>query len=326
MRVPWRLAVGIAHETIRTDELARPGYRANGEDRCYHCKSELYDALSALAQERGYAAVLSGANADDVGDWRPGLVAASEHDVIHPLLEAGVTKAQVRELARELGVPSAEKVASPCLASRVPHGTPVDPEVLRQVDAAEQAVRALGYAVLRVRHHGDLGKLELAADELDRALQPEQRRAIAERDPLGRLRADGDRPRALPLGQPHRGVPRPRAARDRGQIAASAAAAARGSAAVVIARTTAGRGRRPRRPRPVPGIDAADREPRERDARRRDGRARARRPGGRAWSASRGPGRRRGSRRPRPSRSAVAVRRQPDQELVAARAGARRPG
>ena len=173
-------AIGIAHETITTDELARPGYRANGEDRCYHCKSELYDALAALASERGYAHVLSGANADDVGDWRPGLLAAREHDVIHPLLEAGVTKAQVRELARELGVPSAEKVASPCLASRVPHGTPVDPEVLRQIDDAEQAVRALGYRVLRVRHHGELGKLELAADELERALEPEQRRAIAE--------------------------------------------------------------------------------------------------------------------------------------------------
>ena len=172
-------AIGIAHETITTDELARPGYRANAEDRCYHCKSELYDALSGLARERGYAAVLSGANADDVGDWRPGLVAAREHGVIHPLLEAGVGKVRVRELARELGVPSADKVASPCLASRVPHGTPVDPEVLRRIDLAEQAVRALGYTVLRVRHHGDLGKLELAADELDRALQPDQRRAIA---------------------------------------------------------------------------------------------------------------------------------------------------
>ena len=173
-------SIGIAHETITTDELARPGYRANGEDRCYHCKSELYDALSALASERGYPHVLSGANADDVGDWRPGLEAAREHDVIHPLLEAGLTKTQVRELARELGVPSAEKVASPCLASRVPHGTPVEPAVLRQIDAAEQAVRALGYRVLRVRHHGDLGKLELAADELERALEPEQRQAIAE--------------------------------------------------------------------------------------------------------------------------------------------------
>jgi uncharacterized protein len=173
-------SIGIAHETISTDELARPGYRANGADRCYHCKSELYDALAALASERGYPHVLSGANADDIGDWRPGLLAAREHDVIHPLLEAGLTKAQVRELARELGVPSAEKVASPCLASRVPHGTPVEPAVLRQIDAAEQAVRALGYRVLRVRHHGDLGKLELSADELERALEPEQRRAIAD--------------------------------------------------------------------------------------------------------------------------------------------------
>jgi uncharacterized protein len=173
-------SIGIAHETISTDELARPGYRANGADRCYHCKSELYDALAALASERGYPHVLSGANADDIGDWRPGLLAAREHDVIHPLLEAGLTKAQVRELARELGVPSAEKVASPCLASRVPHGTPVEPAVLRQIDAAEQAVRALGYRVLRVRHHGDLGKLELAADELDGALASPQREAIAQ--------------------------------------------------------------------------------------------------------------------------------------------------
>lgn len=173
-------AIGIAHEVIDTDELSRPGYRANGADRCYHCKSELYDALAGLATARGFAHVLSGANADDIGDWRPGLVAASEHDVIHPLLEAGVTKAQVRELALELGVPSAEKVASPCLASRVPHGTPVDPAVLGQIDAAEQAVRALGYRVLRVRHHGDLGKLELAADELEGALEPAQRAAIAQ--------------------------------------------------------------------------------------------------------------------------------------------------
>jgi len=173
-------AVGIAHETITTDELARAGYRANDRDRCYHCKSELYDALAAVAEGRGYAAVLSGANADDTGDWRPGLVAAQEHGVVHPLLEAGATKADVRALARALGVPSADKVASPCLASRIPYGTPVDPDTLRRIDAAEQAVRALGYRVLRVRHHGDLGKLELAADELDRALQPDQRDAVAD--------------------------------------------------------------------------------------------------------------------------------------------------
>jgi uncharacterized protein len=163
-------AIGIAHEEITTAELARAGYRANGRDRCYHCKSELYEQLSALAADRSYAAVLSGANADDVGDWRPGLRAAQEHAVRHPLLEAGVGKAEVRALARALGVPSAEKPASPCLASRVPYGTTVDPAALAQIDRAEIAVKRLGYRVLRVRHHGDVGRVELGADELPQAL------------------------------------------------------------------------------------------------------------------------------------------------------------
>jgi pyridinium-3,5-biscarboxylic acid mononucleotide sulfurtransferase len=163
-------AVGIAHRTIATAELAREGYRRNDEQRCYHCKTELYDQLLALAQGEGYAAVLSGANADDVGDWRPGLRAATEHGVRHPLLEAGIGKEEVRALARELGVPSAEKPASPCLASRLPYGTRVTPSVLAQVDRAEQALRALGFRVLRVRHFGELGRVELAADELERAL------------------------------------------------------------------------------------------------------------------------------------------------------------
>lgn len=159
-------AIGIAHETITTAELAREGYRANGRDRCYHCKSELYDALDAIAHARGYRAVLSGANADDLGDWRPGLQAASEHGVVHPLID--VPKARVRELAAELGVPSASKPASPCLASRIPYGTEVTPETLRRIDRAEQAVKDLGFAELRVRHFGALGRLELPADALDR--------------------------------------------------------------------------------------------------------------------------------------------------------------
>jgi len=163
-------AIGIAHEVITTDELSRPGYRANGTDRCYHCKSELYDALAALAAERGYAALASGANADDEGDWRPGLVAAAEHGVVHPLLEARLGKDEVRALARELAVPSAEKPASPCLASRLPYGTPVDRATLAQVDRAEQGLKRLGYRVLRVRHLGELGRVEVAADELGRAL------------------------------------------------------------------------------------------------------------------------------------------------------------
>jgi pyridinium-3,5-biscarboxylic acid mononucleotide sulfurtransferase len=163
-------AVGIAHRTITTAELAREGYRQNDEYRCYHCKTELYERLVSLAEREGYAAVLSGANADDVGDWRPGLRAAAEHEVRHPLLEAGVGKEEVRALARELGVPSAEKPASPCLASRLPYGTRVTPAALAQVDRAEQALRALGFRVLRVRHYGELGRVELAGDELGRAL------------------------------------------------------------------------------------------------------------------------------------------------------------
>ena len=170
-------AIGIRHETITTAELEREGYRANGRDRCYHCKTELYDQLSALANERGYAALLSGANADDLGDWRPGLTAAAEHGVVHPLLEAGVGKEGVRRLARVLGVPSAEKPASPCLASRIPYGTSVDPAVLARIDRAELAVKALGHRVLRVRHLGTLGRVELADDELEQ-VTPERRAAI----------------------------------------------------------------------------------------------------------------------------------------------------
>ena len=174
-------AVGIAHETITTDELARAAYRANGPDCCYHCKTELYDALAAIARERGYGAVLSGANADDLGDWRPGLKAAAEHGVVHPLVE--LRKRRVRELADALGVPSARKPASPCLASRIPYGTAVTPAALDRIDRAEGAVKALGFDELRVRHLGAVGRLELPAAALERvraddALQAALRRAV----------------------------------------------------------------------------------------------------------------------------------------------------
>lgn len=165
-------AVGIRHELITTAELEREGYRRNDRERCYHCKSELYDGLSAFASARGYAAVLSGANADDLGDWRPGLRAAAEHGVVHPLVESGVGKEEVRRIARELGVPSAEKPASPCLASRIPYGTAVEVDTLARIDLAETSLKRLGYRVLRVRHYGDLGRVQLAADELPRALSP----------------------------------------------------------------------------------------------------------------------------------------------------------
>lgn len=171
-------ALGIAHETITTDELAHDGYRRNGRDRCYHCKSELYATLRSLAARRGYAAVCSGTNADDLGDWRPGLVAAEEHGVIHPLVEAGLGKADVRALARALGVPSAEKPASPCLASRLPYGTEVTTEVLAQVDRAELGLKELGYRIVRVRHYGELGRVQLGRGELERALTREGRSAV----------------------------------------------------------------------------------------------------------------------------------------------------
>ena len=172
-------AAGIAHEVISTDELSRSGYRDNGADRCYHCKSELYDRLAEVAEARGFGALLSGANADDQGDYRPGLQAAAEHAVVHPLLELGHGKAMVRAIAATLHLPSAAKPASPCLASRVPHGTAVDPALLSQIDRAELAVKALGYPDLRVRHYGELAKLEFPKDTLARALETDGRSRIS---------------------------------------------------------------------------------------------------------------------------------------------------
>jgi pyridinium-3,5-biscarboxylic acid mononucleotide sulfurtransferase len=171
-------AIGIAHETIATNELARDDYARNDRFRCYHCKTELYGRLSILADRRGYATLLSGANADDSGDWRPGLRAAREHGVIHPLLESGVGKAEVRQLARMLGVPSADKPASPCLASRIPYGRRVSAEALSQIEQAERALKRLGYRVLRVRHYGGLARVEFGGDELTRALSSEGRAAV----------------------------------------------------------------------------------------------------------------------------------------------------
>ena len=167
-------AVGIAHSVITTDELDRAEYRRNDRFRCYHCKTELYSRLERLAAAEGYELVVSGANADDTADWRPGLTAAAEHGVRHPLVECGIDKAQVRELARQLGVPSADKPASPCLASRLPYGTAVTAETLAKVDRAEAAVKALGFTELRVRHYGRLARVELPAADLRRGLaEPE---------------------------------------------------------------------------------------------------------------------------------------------------------
>jgi uncharacterized protein len=166
-------AFSLRHEIIRTDELSRPEYRANEADRCYHCKNELYSRLTALARARGIAAVADGSNADDRGDYRPGRQAAREYGVLSPLDEAGLTKSDIRELARRAGMSTWDEPASACLSSRIPYHSEVTDEKLRRIEAAERVVRSLGFRVFRVRHHDTLARIEIGRDELPRALQPD---------------------------------------------------------------------------------------------------------------------------------------------------------
>jgi uncharacterized protein len=170
---------GIAHRFIDTHEVENPDYARNPADRCYFCKSELFGVLERLRRELGFGAVAYGINLDDTRDFRPGHRAAEEHRVLSPLLDAGLGKLEIRELSRRARLPTAELPASACLSSRIPHGMAVTPEKLRQIDRAEEALRALGYRQVRVRHHGDLARIELAPDELERALDAEQARAIS---------------------------------------------------------------------------------------------------------------------------------------------------
>jgi uncharacterized protein len=171
-------ALGAEHLVIRTEELSDPAYRANPVDRCWHCKDELYGKLTALARERGFGCVLDGTNADDARDVRPGMRAAREHGVRSPLLEAGIGKDEVRALARGRGLAVWDKPAAPCLSSRVPHGTEITAALLARIDAAEQALRALGFREVRVRHHGELGRVELPEADLARAAAPPLRDAV----------------------------------------------------------------------------------------------------------------------------------------------------
>jgi uncharacterized protein len=161
---------GIAHVEVSTDELDRPEYVANGGDRCYHCKSALFDALAPLAALSG-ARIALGTNTDDLGDHRPGQAAAAARGAIAPLLDAGFGKAEVRRVSEELGLVTAQKPAAACLSSRVAYGDPVTPELLHRVERAEEAVRAFGFPVCRVRTHGGgaVGRVEVPADEVPRA-------------------------------------------------------------------------------------------------------------------------------------------------------------
>lgn len=168
---------GLHHEIVHTNELERPEYRANPSNRCYYCKHELYTHLKPMAVARG-AVIVDGNNADDRGDYRPGRQAAREFGVRSPLDEVDLTKAEIRELAKRAGLPSWDEPASACLSSRIPYHHDVTDEKLRRIERAEQALGSLGFRVYRVRHHDDLARIEIARDEMARALDPEVGRAI----------------------------------------------------------------------------------------------------------------------------------------------------
>ncbi len=172
--------IGIRHEVLQTTEFANPDYLRNAGDRCYHCKTELYTQLEGMTEQLNVDVIVNGANVDDQGDYRPGMQAASEHQVRSPLIEAGLTKAEVRELARHWDLPVWDKPASPCLSSRIAYGLEVTPERVRRVDAAEQFLRQrLGIRELRVRHEAhDLARIEVAVEELPRLVAADLRAEI----------------------------------------------------------------------------------------------------------------------------------------------------
>ena len=163
---------GFAHRMIRTRELDNPLYARNAEDRCYHCKTELFSRLQPLAEQEGFGHLAYGLIVDDLSDFRPGHRAATEAGVRAPLAEAGLGKADVRALSRELGLPTWDLPSSPCLSSRLPYGTAVTPEALRRVDRAEAGLRELGFRELRVRHLGDTARVEIAPAEMGRLDAP----------------------------------------------------------------------------------------------------------------------------------------------------------
>lgn len=169
----------IPHEFILTDEIDNPNYQANPANRCYFCKHELFTKLAALAVQRGFAFVCDGNNADDVGDYRPGRQAARELKVRSPLIEVGLTKAEIRQLSELAGLPVWDRPASACLSSRIPYGMPVTIEKLSVIERGESKLRALGFAQMRVRHHGDVARIEIAPEEMPRALNVEMARRIA---------------------------------------------------------------------------------------------------------------------------------------------------
>lgn len=173
--------LALRHEFIATHEMENPAYQANGSDRCYFCKDELFSALDVLARERGFSAIAYGVNADDTLDFRPGHRAATEHQVLAPLLEAALTKAEIRELSRRAGLPTWDRPASACLSSRIPYGTQVTSERLSLVERGEAALRELGFRQFRVRLHDEMARIEVSPEEMPRAFTLEMSAEIVAR-------------------------------------------------------------------------------------------------------------------------------------------------
>lgn len=161
---------GIAHEYIETHEFDNPDYTRNDPNRCFHCKDELFTRMEQVGRERGFAHIVYGVNVDDLGDYRPGQGAARQHKVDAPLVDAGLTKAEIRELSRAAGLPTWDRPASACLSSRIPYGTPVTIENVKTVEVGEEELKALGFRQFRVRFHGEVVRIEIARDELEKAL------------------------------------------------------------------------------------------------------------------------------------------------------------
>jgi len=170
--------IGIPFRKIFSRELEIEEFAANQADRCYHCKNELFSQLNQIAGEYRAATVLDGFNADDMDDFRPGRIAGKEHNVRSPLMEAGLTKTEIRALSRKAGLPTADQPASACLASRFPYGVSITENKLRIVDEGEEYLRKMGFRIYRVRHHEHLARIELGPEDLERALNPEIARLL----------------------------------------------------------------------------------------------------------------------------------------------------
>lgn len=166
----------ITHEYIQTYEFENPEYLKNAPDRCFHCKDELFTRLSQVGRERGIEHIIYGVNLDDLGDYRPGQNAAKKHEVAAPLADAGLSKAEIRELSRQAGLPTWDRPAAACLSSRIPYGTPVTIENIKTVETGEEEIKALGFRQFRVRFHGEVVRIEIAPGEMAAALNPEMAR------------------------------------------------------------------------------------------------------------------------------------------------------